>query len=554
MILHPSGNALQRFGDEGSEGARSKRVARHLASCARCRQEIAAVRALGDAARSAPKPEIAKDAWDRIAEQRRAGARVLLPLDDAAFVVAPSRWIKASAIAGAIAAAGVMAIVLTRGLGASPTGVLSIQPSRPRPGGEITLRYRPITVLADEPRLVVRAGFLGAGDATWVTWAFWDYYSMRPSGSEVGALTRSADGSFSGSIRLPDSVVYALFAVEDQSGEHVDADAGRLWDLVTGTPDGRPSFDGLRARASRHGLATGARALAAAESLVTFYPDSAQSWALQVERQGSSRIPHWLRVFDQRERRFATLETRLGERGSVSAAEASAMASLAASIEDSAAAERWRSRLIAEHPTDALAIVAMAGRAARSTPAVAQAELATVEAKWSAARGATPALADAGLTIALRSGDSTAIRRWTARYYRIGPPGYMWLSPSEVADSALREQAALELRAQLQQLASDSSIGRSLLTTRSRQRLYRRGLTARTLGSLAMVLLGDGRPAAARDTLDVAISLAKGMCGFDDLHAQRAAADIALRDSLSAASDLAASKRHAACSRQWAKP
>ena len=554
MIPHPTGIALSRYSDARPDAARSTRVSRHLASCPRCRAELAEIRALGDAARRAPAPPIDGDAWDRIAAERRGGARVLLPIHDPPRAASRPRWVVAAAAAVAIAAAGLFAIPLGRGLSASPTGKLVIRPALPPPGALLTLHYRPVAALADEPRLVIRARYLSATNVGWVTWLLWDYYAFAPSGEVVGTLTRNVEGSFGGSVRLPDSAVYALFALEDVVGEHVDADAGRLWDLVAAGPDGRPSFAGLVAQASRSVPANQARALGAADSLVTLYPDSAQSWRLQVARQGSSRIPHWLRVFDRRERRFAALDRELGHRAAVSPAEASAMVFLAASIEDSAAAERWRSRLIADHPTDPLAVVAMAERAVHSSPAGARAELPAAEAAWPVARGAAPVVAEEGLNIALRSGDSTAIYRWTVRSYSVAPAGFIFISPGELRDSTARAAAASALRAELRRLASDSSPGRSLLTTRSRDRLRRKARTAHTLGSLAQVLIADDRPAAARDTLDVALSLAHGLCGFDDLYGLRANADAALGDSAGAVSDSMASKRRGACSRDWWKP
>jgi len=529
MLFHPSDAALDEFDSGTLRGARAERLTSHLAECARCRSRLRFAREVREAARVSPAPEPRPGTWDRIAERRAAGERVLVAADWAA---APAR-VRRLSFSGAAAAVTLIVFVAALGvegvLVASQRGKLTITPLHPAPGSTITFRYQPASGLRSAGAVVVRARYVGVREELW--------YAVRGRlpGLAVSTLRPAGDGSFTGSARLPDSAVYALFSVEDPQGAVVDANGGLLWDVVAAGPDGRASFDGLRARAARG--RPSARALEAADSLVAFYADSAQSWAIQTDVQGASRIPHWLRVFDERERRYARLDAALSGRASLSAAEVAAMVDLAAQVEDSAGAAHWRARLLAEHPDDILAIEARtAPGSAALTPAEGKSSLAAMERLWRRMPG-DDVLINLGITVALPSGDSAAVRIWSERYavrYGRGVP--------TVHDPAARAGAKEGLEARLTRLRSDSIDERSLLSTRQRDLLYRRGLIADALGALGAIQIADGDTANGRASIRDARELSRGFCGF------------AWLDSIPGAEPMPSKSAAGKCSREWAMP
>jgi hypothetical protein len=79
MIIHPRFGRLRSFKDGDLEGRARRRVARHLAGCARCQDRLRSIEEIRtrihDATRVQPPPEL----WDRIEESRSRGRHVILP-------------------------------------------------------------------------------------------------------------------------------------------------------------------------------------------------------------------------------------------------------------------------------------------------------------------------------------------------------------------------------------------------------------------------------------------------------------------------------------------
>src|SRR5690606_1492764 len=79
---HPTFVALSRYADGELDSRRRARVASHLVRCARCRETVDFIHALGEAARSLPAPEPPADAVERVLARRASGERVILPTAD----------------------------------------------------------------------------------------------------------------------------------------------------------------------------------------------------------------------------------------------------------------------------------------------------------------------------------------------------------------------------------------------------------------------------------------------------------------------------------------
>jgi anti-sigma factor RsiW len=79
---HPRYGRLSRFADGGLKPADQERVARHLAKCARCREEVAVIRRVATVARALRMPTVSPAVLDDALARRWAGDRVLLPSSD----------------------------------------------------------------------------------------------------------------------------------------------------------------------------------------------------------------------------------------------------------------------------------------------------------------------------------------------------------------------------------------------------------------------------------------------------------------------------------------
>ena len=110
-LLHPSLDALKRFADAELGERRRARVAAHLADCGRCREQVAALRALRERLRALPVPEASDDLLARIEASRSAGARVILPDTEE---TRPSRGRPLTWVAAGLAAAAATILLWPR--------------------------------------------------------------------------------------------------------------------------------------------------------------------------------------------------------------------------------------------------------------------------------------------------------------------------------------------------------------------------------------------------------------------------------------------------------
>jgi len=152
----------------------------------------------------------------------------------------------------------------------SSEGLLRFSPARPLAGATLQVEYRASALLAGPDRLVLRARFRTPRD---------DPYNRGMRQTTAGVLTRVDRELYRGSLRLPDSVVYAVFAVEDSGGRHVDSNGSRLWELLVHDTLGRPTFDALTQR--EHDLMGRNWELGyeTARRVAALYPERIESWS-----------------------------------------------------------------------------------------------------------------------------------------------------------------------------------------------------------------------------------------------------------------------------------
>ncbi len=261
-LRHPSFHELNRYVDDDLPEHRRRRVATHLARCKRCRETVTRLRAIGTAARDLPVPAPPANLLELTLQRRAAGDRVILPLTPPG---APRRRRLAWPIAAAMAALVVAAILtLVPPALQAARGGLTITPARPEAGTRLSFDYTDTGRFQGQQRLVVRARYR-TKDQRFVTTA--------------AILDRAADGHFQGTARLPDSVVYAAFAVEDPAGRTVDSNGRRYWDVMVHGPDGRPTFYAIAARLDDLYAWDWEGAFDVARQMTRLYPERPASWA-----------------------------------------------------------------------------------------------------------------------------------------------------------------------------------------------------------------------------------------------------------------------------------
>ncbi|HET9003678.1 MAG TPA: hypothetical protein VFN39_06710 [Gemmatimonadaceae bacterium] len=355
MSMHPSDETLSRLADLSEIDRMRSRAGRHVARCGRCRGEIAAIEALGEAVRALPEPVLPDALGARIAERRRsdgptapshAGAGVLV--DGGADTRPVRHWStkKRTAIAAAAAVIVLAALVgpawRRHVLAAAAPGRATMFPLYPRPGAPVGIRFVPAPDWA-------------GGDTLWISGVI--DRRFQPNGPRrrgaipvTALLLREHDGAYRGRLVLPaDALSGALTVMNAPApGPHVRWLA-RLLVLTSDTSNARPSLDAMESAVYND------RGILAEQSLSDAFarwaPGHPMRWLVDVSR--ARRGPFdWLQFFTNGERRFARITTQLNARTDVRAGELAGMATLAYRLEEPAAAAAWTDRLVREHPGD----------------------------------------------------------------------------------------------------------------------------------------------------------------------------------------------------------
>lgn len=223
MILHPGFRRLRRFKDGELEGSARRRLADHLAGCARCQDWLRSIEEIRGRVRDATDIEPPPDLWGRIRESRNRGEKVILPSSGSTKSRTPriSRTSRAAILLLSLVGAGAAAVVAappgswlrpvreffappvaheperTTGIRVPITGdVVTVAVEDPADGLQVGLRRRAGSELG------VRA-FGGAANAV-----------FRPSSDGV-RITRAGAGRLE--IDLPGTVNRALVTVDGDS-------------------------------------------------------------------------------------------------------------------------------------------------------------------------------------------------------------------------------------------------------------------------------------------------------------------------------------------------
>jgi len=501
LSRHPSFSRLRAFALGEADATQRRRVARHLERCARCRETISRVREVVAAARELEAPPA--DALERIVDRRGRGERVVLPVAPAGGARRAWPLQRVAAIAVLIAGALVYALARTGELEALRSE-LRITPAAPRMGEPIRIEYRATSRLEDEPRLVLRARFRTP------------HSTKEDRHAVLGMLERIGDGVFAATVRLPDSAVYAVLAVEDTLARFVDHH-GEQWEALVHDEDGRPLFEALDQRSWDTMRRDMRLAAEIAEQMTRLYPERPEGWR-HVLFEALSLAPEAAAdsIRAEHRERYLPLVARGIERAdSPDVALLATAVSYATEAGDTVAAARWKAMLYERYPLHVATLQRRVfdlydeyrGRTG---------ELLLAFERMYEEVGGRSQLSFSAFTLAAQLGDADAVARWAPRLVEAVPSLTSMVANTLVRLPALRHLALPYLRAEIAaysgalERATATPPGGAVpgvferpLTMTAAE--YARALQEAWLGSLltthGTTLLALGDTAAALDTL-----------------------------------------------------
>jgi len=280
-FTHPNLGELSAFAADELSTSSHQAMAHHLRGCARCQESLRFVHRISEPALkslSAPSDELLA----RIQHSRANGERVILPA-----LARDTQRTTRSRLLG-VAASVLCVVALWRALAPSEAmasideGVLTLAPALPKPGGRVQVHYvPPANHFVGAQALRVRARLRLPMDGSYA-------FSVPASQTRaVGTLTRKRDGAFEGSFTVPDSVVFAVLAVESLDSSYVDDNSERGWEMLVATPTGAPMFSALMQRGHDMMGRSWEQGYASAVRATELYPDSIAGWTFRefFERQ-----------------------------------------------------------------------------------------------------------------------------------------------------------------------------------------------------------------------------------------------------------------------------
>src|SRR2546422_2673397 len=469
---HPNTDTLVGFASRTLATPDERRVAQHLEACTECRDTVVVLRAVDVVERDAqPRDEL----FERILLSRAAGLRTILPTDDATVM---TRRRPVARLAGLAIAAALLAVILFRGSregsAGERTGYLRLDPARALPGAPVRATYTPSAFLQGFDSLVLRARFRRPND---------DDYNIGPMQQRAAVLHRTTGGVFSGEFRLPDSVVFAVFAVESPSGDRVDDNDERLWELLTADEAHRPLFESLVQKERDLMGRNWTQGLKTERSLAALYPQEPEAWSLVPVYERWVLGDHIAdSLLPGHRRRFAAFHAGLAEQRSLPVRTVLGMLHYAVQIDvDTATSRYWLHRLEREFPDDPDVLFRRENRLWHDYAEERKdtgSYFREVESVWARAeRNRDPELSMMVYNALVRTivaKDTAAMRVWVPRYRRVQrrvPEMASYWGKSLLRYPTLRRDGMEWLREEARLLAEGPDAFRPLTATTAEQRV-----------------------------------------------------------------------------------
>lgn len=388
-------------------------------------------------------------------------------------------------------------------------GELHFAPDAPVSGDRIQVTYSPLATLAGEPELVLRGHFRTPAD---------ERYNGRLRNEKVATLERHSGGTFTAGFTLPDSAVYAAFVVEDVAGQRLDADAGKLFELMVRTGDGRPLYHALMQRAYDFAGRNWVTAYESNRRAMELYPDSLAGWSelrfhedVALGSTGADTLLAW------HQDNFAAIHGRYAEQGLLRLETIVAIERYARGVADSLTAAFWTQRRDAAAPTSPEQSRAFSIYREWLEHGDGEVVLASLDELWPEARGKGTQVAEFGLRIAVEVKDLAAVDVWTERILSEGRRGELYVARiisalperRELYERLTREQYGKLVVEQMSAPVPDlgelvGHRGRPLGRTVNEYARTLQRLRAESLGSYGAVLRGVGDEATALAAMEEA--------------------------------------------------
>ncbi|MEP6620596.1 MAG: TlpA disulfide reductase family protein [bacterium] len=532
------------LGDREATG----RERNHLADCTACRGRLAEVRMLRDEMRVTEAAPVSPTLLHRIESRVATGERIILPVPLPFAELTPRRrfgWFRVAAAVLLVASASIWLTPRSTELVAGGTsGELHFLPLAPRAGDTVHVEYLAPPQLARDTALVLRGRLRTRWDRA---------YASGTHQQPVATLRRGSDGRFRAAFRMPDSVLYGAFAVENSLGSQVDSRHRRLWELMVHDAAGKPVFEALVQRENDLMGRDMRLAFATARDRAALYPDRPDAWV-------NVRFHEQINFGQDADTALAAHHARLGRlngqwrgRPSVPFAVVDGMLSYGREVgagDDSlqrAVSAHWRPiqrRMIDSDRMDPDAIRAHwwhlndLGIGPRGSGGAnsARAVLPLAEAFWRDVGSRDPSGAEVGFQIARQARDSGVARRtWIDRFAAVAPVWAEGLYRGMADEPALRRDALERLIALSNTLLRPDDSRRALELNRAEGATKDTARAQRVFGLLGDVYLEGGDTASGRQALEHATA-----SGWDvTLFRKVAVAELALGDTLLALASFA---------------
>ncbi len=517
MIWHPSRSRLNDLADQELNGRLRERTAAHVAKCRSCQRTLASIRELTQQAQSLPLKTPRPELLGQILARNQAGDRVELPTNNPLRHRSVARPMMVAATLVLLAGVGLLFVVSSSDLGAElTTGELHLTPQKPRTGDRITVEYRATSMLSGEERLVLRARYRRPGDRA---------YNDGMQQIVVGELSKKSRRKFAGTFILPDSVVYAVFAVEDSAIQRVDSNGRKLWELMTHDDTGKPEYRALVQKQNDLIGRNWEAAFETARIAAELYPLLPDAWVRLNGFEAALASTNSIDSLRARHsQRFARLQTRSAAQPSLDDDDIAGMYLFALTTQaDPSTIRYWRERLLAQAPEHSLAIELRVQDNVRQYGRSKDRLLIELEGLWSVSNRAHVRLARQGFRTALAAQDIDGIVRWADRRIAIEPWTALEIARRMGEVSELRSNAVEQLQAQLLRIDDETTRNRDLYVAVGEQEGRDETRRNKIRVPLGKMLVETGEIEAGQDML-----MAAAASGWDP-SASRIIADIRLQ-------------------------
>lgn len=383
------------------------------------------------------------------------------------------------------------------------SGKLTLTPAAYGPGARVEARYQGDARFAGATRLVLRARLRTPGDQEAYVGA------IGTETRRVAELVRGDDGVLRGSFQWPDSVVYALFAVEAPDGGVIVTHGNQGWELMERAA-GRPTAEALNQRGRDLTLRNPLLGLETAREGARLYPDDPASWMRLwwFEGYAQGRRETDSASLQPRRARFAQLTRALQAKATLTGDEVGAMMYLARGLRDEEAANGWEARLLRDHPRHRDAVPARMTAAMAPHSSSIQGKLTVLEPLWAELGTTDDYLLMVGTENALSGGDPAAVVRWTDRLLAHVPliEAQSRAARAVAERPATRAEGMRHIRRILARLDEARDADRDLFRTAPQQRDRDAEHQAELLAALGHALAFAGEVPSALDTLRAASS------------------------------------------------